>query len=165
MGLIRAVMDTAFWKGRQKRKPLGPRWPLLLFHVDTGGCGGCGMELQAMTCLPYDMQGAGFGFVTSPRSADVLLVTGPLTRTMAPVLQAAWEAMPDPKGLISVGACALDGGLFGENYAVMGGLERRVSVDLAIAGCPPSPQEILNGLCALLGSAAQGKEKETPLRG
>lgn len=137
MGLIRAVMNTVFWKERQKRKPLGPRWPLLLFHVDTGGCGGCGMELQAMTCLPYDMQGAGFGFVNSPRSADVLLVTGALTRTMAPVLQAAWEAMPNPKGIISIGNCALDGGVFSENYAVMGGLERRVSVDLAITGCHP----------------------------
>ncbi|MCP1226979.1 NADH-quinone oxidoreductase subunit B family protein [Acetobacter fabarum] len=165
MGLIRAVMNTVFWKERQKRKPLGPRWPLLLFHVDTGGCGGCGMELQAMTCLPYDMQGAGFGFVNSPRSADVLLVTGALTRTIAPVLQAAWEAMPNPKGIISIGNCALDGGVFSENYAVMGGLERRVSVDLAITGCPPSPQEILNGLCSLLGSAAQGDKKETPSGG
>jgi Ni,Fe-hydrogenase III small subunit len=165
MGLIRAVMNTVFWKERQKRKPLGPRWPLLLFHVDTGGCGGCGMELQAMTCLPYDMQGAGFGFVNSPRSADVLLVTGALTRTMAPVLQAAWEAMPNPKGIISIGNCALDGGVFSENYAVMGGLERRVSVDLAITGCPPSPQESLNGLCSLLGSAAQGGKKETPSGG
>lgn len=152
MGLIRAVFDAAFRQGGgQRLKPVGPRWPLLLFHVDTGGCGGCGMELEALSAGPYDLEGAGFGFVQTPRSADVLLVTGPLTRTMAPVLEAAWQAMPKPKGLISVGGCAMDGGYFSENYAVLGGLDRKASIDLVIPGCPPSPQQVLDGLCSLFG--------------
>nr|WP_025829179.1 NADH-ubiquinone oxidoreductase [Acetobacter persici] len=155
MGLIRAVFDAAFRQGGARLKPVGPRWPLLLFHVDTGGCGGCGMELQALAAGPYDMQGVGFGFVPSPASADVLLVTGPLTRTMAPVLEAAWQAMPKPKGLICVGGCAVDGGIFPENYAVLGGLDRKATVDLHIPGCPPSPQQVLDGLCSLFGQRAQ----------
>ncbi|MFT8463060.1 NADH-quinone oxidoreductase subunit B family protein [Acetobacter persici] len=155
MGLIRAVFDAAFRQGGSRLKPVGPRWPLLLFHVDTGGCGGCGMELQALAAGPYDMQGAGFGFVPSPASADVLLVTGPLTRTMAPVLEAAWQAMPKPKGLICVGGCVVDGGIFPENYAVLGGLDRKATVDLHIPGCPPSPQQVLDGLCSLFGQRAQ----------
>ncbi|MBS1000385.1 NADH-quinone oxidoreductase subunit B [Acetobacter persici] len=155
MGLIRAVFDAAFRQGGARLKPVGPRWPLLLFHVDTGGCGGCGMELQALAAGPYDMQGAGFGFVPSPASADVLLVTGPLTRTMAPVLEAAWQVMPKPKGLICVGGCAVDGGIFPENYAVLGGLDRKATVDLHIPGCPPSPQQVLDGLCSLFGQRAQ----------
>ncbi|MBO1323790.1 NADH-quinone oxidoreductase subunit B [Acetobacter sp. TBRC 12305] len=149
MGLMRAVFDMAFRPGMQRMKPQGPGWPVRLFHIDTGGCGGCGMELQALSCAPFDMQGAGFGFVHSPRNADMLVVTGPLTRAMAPVVQAAWEAMPAPRGLVCVGACALDGGMFGENYAVMGGLERRVSIDLAIPGCPPTPMDVLDGLRSL----------------
>ncbi|MCP9320326.1 NADH-quinone oxidoreductase subunit B [Acetobacter persici] len=155
MGLIRAVFDAAFRQGGARLKPVGPRWPLLLFHVDTGGCGGCGMELQALAAGPYDMQGAGFGFVPSPALADVLLVTGPLTRTMAPVLEAAWQAMPKPKGLICVGGCAVDGGIFPENYAVLGGLDRKATVDLHIPGCPPSPQQVLDGLCSLFGQRTQ----------
>ena len=151
MGLIRAVFDAAFRQGGPRLKPVGPRWPLLLFHVDTGGCGGCGMELEALATGPYDMEGAGFGFVQSPRSADVLLVTGTLTRTMAPVLEAAWQAMPKPKGVICVGGCAMDGGYFPENYSVLGGLDRKAKIDLQIPGCPPSPQQVLDGLCSLFG--------------
>ncbi len=162
MGLIRAVFDAAFKQDMRRMKPVGPRWPLLLFHVDTGGCGGCGMELQALRYAPYDMEGAGFGFVTSPRNADVLLITGALTRAMAPVLEAAWQAMPTPKGLIAVGSCALDGGMFPENYTVLGGLERRVTIDLKISGCPPAPQDVLNGLCSLFGKQAVPPKEAEP---
>lgn len=152
MGLIHAVFDGMFRQARQTAKPPGERWPVWLFHVDTGGCGGCGMELQALAHLPYDLRGAGFGFVETPRAADVLLVTGAVTWAMAPVLQAAWDAMPTPKGLITVGACAQNGGpFFAENYAVMGGLERKVSVDFSIPGCPPTPADVLAGLSALFG--------------
>ncbi|MCG4252685.1 NADH-quinone oxidoreductase subunit B family protein [Acetobacter tropicalis] len=151
MGLIRAVFDAAFRQGGGRLKPVGPRWPLLLFHVDTGGCGGCGMELQALATGPYDAQGAGFGFVQSPRAADALLVTGAVTCAMMPVLETTWQAMPTPKGLICVGNCAVDGGIFTENYAVMGGLDRKVQIDLRIPGCPPSPQDVLEGLCSLFG--------------
>ncbi|MFT8676707.1 MAG: NADH-quinone oxidoreductase subunit B [Acetobacter sp.] len=156
MGLMRAVFDMVFRPGVQRMKAQGPGWPVRLFHVDTGGCNGCGMELQALAGAPYDMQGAGFGFTDSPRNADMLVVTGPLTRAMAPVVQAAWDAMPAPRGLVCVGACAIDGGLFGENYAVMGGLERRVAVDLAIPGCPPAPTDVLDGLCTLFRAAPAG---------
>ncbi|OUI95375.1 NADH-ubiquinone oxidoreductase [Acetobacter indonesiensis] len=151
MGLIRAVFDAAFRQGGTRLKPVGPRWPLLLFHVDTGGCGGCGMELEALGAGAYDVQGAGFGFVQSPRAADVLLITGSLTRTMAPVLEAAWQAMPTPKGVICVGNCAIDGGFFPENYTTMGGLDRKVRIDLRIPGCPPAPLQVLEGLCSLFG--------------
>lgn len=155
MGLIRAVFDASFRQSSARRKPVGPRWPLMLFHVDTGGCGGCGMELEALAAGPYDLQGAGFDFITAPQGADVLLITGALTNTMAPVLEAAWKAMPTPKGLICVGNCAVDGGLFSENYSVMGGVNRKVHINLRIAGCPPTPQDILDGLCSLFGQRAQ----------
>lgn len=154
MGLIRAVFDASFRQGNARLKPVGPRWPLLLFHVDTGGCGGCGMELEALAAGGYDMQGAGFGFASAPQGADVLLITGALTYAMAPVLEAAWKAMPTPKGVICVGNCAIDGGLFPENYTIMGGLNRKVHVHLRIKGCPPTPQEVLNGLCSLFGQRA-----------
>lgn len=149
MGLIRAVFDASFRQSTARRKPAGPRWPLMLFHVDTGGCGGCGMELEALATGPYDMQGAGFSFVSAPQGADVLLITGALTYTMAPVLEAAWKAMPTPKGLICVGNCAIDGGIFSENYSLMGGVSRKVHINLRIAGCPPIPKDILDGLCSL----------------
>mgnify|MGYP001332159737 CR=1 FL=1 len=156
MGLMRAVFDMTFRAGVQRMTSRGPGWPVMLFHVDTGGCGGCGMELKALSCAPFDMQGAGFGFVQSPRQADMLVVTGPLTRAMMPVVQAAWEAMPAPRGLICVGACALDGGVFGQNYAVMGGFEHHVSIDLAIPGCPPAPADVLESLCGLFRPGAHG---------
>lgn len=154
MGLVRAVLDASFRQGRVRRKPVGPRWPLMLFHIDSGGCGGCGMELEALAAGPYDMQGAGFQFTSSPQGADVLLITGALTYAMAPVLEAAWKAMPNPKGLICVGNCALDGGIFPENYSVMAGVSRKVQINLRLPGCPPSPEEILNGLCSLFAQTA-----------
>jgi Ni,Fe-hydrogenase III small subunit len=113
------------------------------------------MELRALASAPYDLGGAGFGLANTPAGADMLLVSGPLTRMMAPVLQAAWEAMPDPKGIICMGDCALDGGVFGENYATLGGLERRVTIDLRLPGCPPTPTDVLAGLASLLRGDVQ----------
>ncbi|MBS0959961.1 MULTISPECIES: NADH-quinone oxidoreductase subunit B family protein [Acetobacter] len=153
MSLMRAVFDACFTGGGTRLKPAGPRWPLLLFHVDTGGCGGCGMELEALAAGACDMRGAGFGFVKAPQGADVLLITGALTRAMAPVIEAAWKSMPLPKGLICVGDCAFDGGFFTENYAVMGGVQRKVQIDLTIPGCPPPPQAVLDGLCSLFSQS------------
>ena len=159
MRMIRAVLSVAFRQNMMAMKPAGRGAPLMLFHIETGGCGGCGMELRALTSAPYDLGGAGFGLSSTPAGADMLLVSGPLTRMMAPVLQAAWEAMPDPKGIICMGDCALDGGVFGENYATLGGLERRVTIDLRLPGCPPTPADVLAGLVFLLGGGVQA---ETP---
>lgn len=153
MRLIRAVLSVAFRQNMMAMKPVGKGGSLRLFHIETGGCGGCGMELRALASAPYDLEGAGFGLVATPAMADLLLVSGPLTRMMAPVLQAAWEAMPEPKGIICMGDCALDGGMFGENYATLGGLERRVTIDLRLPGCPPTPADVLSGLVSLLGGS------------
>ncbi|MBO1327087.1 NADH-quinone oxidoreductase subunit B [Acetobacter suratthaniensis] len=155
MRLIRAVLSVAFRQSMTTMKPAGRGGPLMLFHIETGGCGGCGMELRALASAPYDLGGAGFGLAGTPAGADMLLVSGPLTRMMAPVLQAAWEAMPDPKGIICLGDCALDGGVFGENYATLGGLERHVTIDLRLPGCPPTPADVLAGLASLLGGGVQ----------
>lgn len=133
MGLIRAVLSVAFRQNMMATKPAGHGGPLMLFHIETGGCGGCGMELRALASAPYDLGGAGFGLASTPAGADLLLVSGPLTRMMAPVLQAAWEAMPEPKGIICMGDCALDGGMFGENYATLGGSN---AVLRLICACP-----------------------------
>ncbi|MBQ5478973.1 MAG: NADH-quinone oxidoreductase subunit B [Acetobacter sp.] len=166
MWVIRAVLDNVFLRKRQSIKPAGQYWPIWFFHIDTGGCGGCGMELQALSYMPYDFHKEGFGFVTTPRAADILLVTGPVTHTMSPILEAVWEAMPKDqpsdfeeeeirkpqfnfKGIIIVGECAINGGIFSENYAVIGGLEGKVPIDITIRGCPPTPIDILNGLRTL----------------
>lgn len=118
--------------------------------MDSGGCEACSLEVEALRKGDYGLVEAGIVFTDAPRVADMLLVTGTCTRMMAPVVKAAWEAMPQPKGLLAVGACAIDGGPFAENYAVLGGLEKRASVDCAIPGCPPTPDAILQGIVSLL---------------
>jgi Ni,Fe-hydrogenase III small subunit len=123
---------------------------LAIRHVNTGSCNGCELELRALTNVFYDLERFGLCFVESPRHADVLLVTGPLTRNLKTALEQAWDATPDPKWVIAVGDCALDGGVFKGSYAVLGGTGLAVPVDLTISGCPPSPDRILSGLRALL---------------
>lgn len=147
MALLRAILVRGF----RPAVRLPAMRPRAVFHVDTGGCDGCTMEIAALDGAAYALPATGLHFVTAPCLADVLLVTGPLTRAMAPVLEAAWQAMPDPKALVAVGACAIDGGPFGENYAVLGGLEGRAPLDASIPGCPPSPAAVVAGLAALLG--------------
>ncbi|GBQ35624.1 NADH-quinone oxidoreductase subunit B [Gluconacetobacter azotocaptans] len=151
MAILRAILTATTGKHAPARVPVAARRPLPVFHIETGGCEGCAMELAALDGAAYGLAATGIAFVTTPRLAEVLLVTGPLTRVMAPVLEAAWHAMPEPRALVAVGACAIDGGPFSENYAVLGGLEGRAPIDLAIAGCPPSPAAILSGLAGLLG--------------
>ncbi len=127
---------------------------LAIRHINTGSCNGCELELRALNNVVYDLERLGLCFVDSPRHADVLLVTGPLTRNLQTALALAWDATPDPKWVISVGDCAIDGGVFTGSYAVLGGIGLCVPVDLTISGCPPTPGRILTGLRTLLEANA-----------
>jgi len=127
---------------------------LAIRHVNTGSCNGCELELRALSSVFYDLERFGLRFVESPRHADVLLVTGPLTRNLRAALEQAWDATPDPKWVVSVGDCAVDGGVFKGSYAVLGGTGLSIPVDLTISGCPPPPASILSGLRSLLEANA-----------
>jgi Ni,Fe-hydrogenase III small subunit len=129
---------------------------LCIRHVDTGSCNGCELEIHALNTIVYDLERFGLRFVASPRHADVLLVTGPLTRNMREALERTWDATPDPKWVVAVGDCAVDGGVFKGSYAVADGIGAAVPVDLVITGCPPSPAQLLIGLRALLEANARG---------
>ena len=128
---------------------------LAILHVDAGSCGGCEVELRALRRAVYDLERCGIEFVDSPRHADVLLVTGPLTRNMVDAVEQAHAAMPEPKFVVAVGDCAVDGGVFKGSYAVTGGAGTTLPVDLLISGCPPAPERILAGLRALLEANAR----------
>ncbi|HTW25634.1 MAG TPA: NADH-quinone oxidoreductase subunit NuoB [Acetobacteraceae bacterium] len=123
---------------------------LAIRHVNTGSCNGCELELRALRGVFYDLERYGLRFVESPRHADVLLVTGPLTGNLREALEAAFDAAPEPKWVVAVGDCAVDGGVFKGSYAVLGGTGASLPVDLTISGCPPNPARILAGLRALL---------------
>lgn len=128
---------------------------LAIRHVDAGSCGGCEIEVRALTNVIHDLERFGLTFVTSPRHADVLMVTGPLTRNLVVALEQAWTATPDPKFVVAVGDCAVDGGVFKGSYAIAGGVGTTLPVDLLISGCPPTPERILAGLRALLEANAR----------
>jgi Ni,Fe-hydrogenase III small subunit len=123
---------------------------LCIRHVDAGSCNGCELEIHALNNAFYDLERFGIRFVASPRHADVLLVTGPVTQNMREALWRTWQATPDPKWVVAVGDCAIDGGIFAGSYAVVGGVAEVVPVDLHIRGCPPSPAQLLRNLLALL---------------
>jgi Ni,Fe-hydrogenase III small subunit len=123
---------------------------LSIREVDAGSCNGCELEIHALNNAFYDLERFGLRFVASPRHADVLLVTGPVTRNMREALERTYNATPDPKWVVAVGDCALDGGLFSGSYAVVGGVSAVVAVDLHIRGCPPRPTQLLKGLLTLL---------------
>jgi Ni,Fe-hydrogenase III small subunit/formate hydrogenlyase subunit 6/NADH:ubiquinone oxidoreductase subunit I len=121
-------------------------------QVDAGSCNGCEMEIAATANPFYDLERFGIHFVASPRHADLLLVTGPVTRNMEVALRRTYEATPEPRIVVAVGACGCSGGIFGEGtYAAIGGVDRVVPVDVYIPGCPPRPQAILNGLLVAMG--------------
>ena len=126
---------------------------LSIRHVDAGSCNGCELEIHALNNAFYDLERLGLRFVASPRHADVLMVTGPVTLNMREALLRTYEATPDPKWVIALGACAVDGGIFSGSYAVGGAVDDVVPVDLHIRGCPPSPAQILIGLISLLEHA------------
>ena len=123
---------------------------LSLRLVDAGSCNACELELNALSNAYYDLERFGLRFVASPRHADVLLVTGPVTLNMRQAVERTWAAMPSPKWVVAVGGCAIDGGLFAGGYACAGGVETVLPVDLRIPGCPPSPTALLAGLVTLL---------------
>lgn len=119
---------------------------LAIRMVDAGSCNGCELEIQALGNPYYNIEGLGIKFVASPRHADMLLVTGPVSRNMALALQRTFDATPEPKLVVAVGDCGGDGGIFGESYASCGRVSHVIPVDLVVPGCPPAPIEILRGI-------------------
>ena len=143
-----SLAEIAASLDRVARRKLGRS--LSIREVDAGSCNGCELEIHALNNAFYDLERFGLRFVASPRHADVLLVTGPVTKNMRQALLRTYAAMPDPKWVVAVGDCAVDGGLFAESYAVVGGIDEVLPVDLHIRGCPPTPEQLLKGLIALL---------------
>jgi len=127
---------------------------LSIREIDAGSCNGCELEIHALNNVLYDLERFGLRFVASPRHADVLLVTGPVTANMREALERTYRATPDPKWVIAVGDCARNGGVFAGSPACVGGVSAVLPVDLHIPGCPPSPTALLGGLLALLQSVA-----------
>ena len=123
---------------------------LAIRHVDAGSCNGCELEIHALGNPYYNIEGLGIKFVASPRHADMLLVTGPVSRNMELALRRTYEAAPEPKLVVAVGDCGHDGGIFGESYASCGGVANVIPVDLTVPGCPPAPVEILRGILAVV---------------
>ena len=123
---------------------------LALRAVDSGSCNGCELEMRMLAGVAMDLERYGLRFVDSPRHADVLLVTGPVTRNMHAALVSTWQAVPDPKWVVAIGDCAIDGGVFKGSYAIAGGIDCAVPVDLTVRGCPPTPAQMLEGLRSLL---------------
>jgi Ni,Fe-hydrogenase III small subunit len=130
------------------RKRLGRS--LSIRQVDAGSCNACELEIHALNNAYYDLERFGLRFVASPRHADVLLVTGPVTLNMREALERTFAATPAPKWVVAAGVCAIDGGLFATSYACAGGVSAVCPVDVTIPGCPPSPTALLKGLLALL---------------
>jgi len=143
-----ALAELAASLGRAARRHLGRS--LSIREVDAGSCNGCELEIHALNNAYYDIERFGLRFVASPRHADVLLVTGPVTKNMREALERTFNATPDPKWVVAAGDCAVDGGCFAGSYAVAGGVATVLPVDLHIPGCPPPPIEILKGLLTLL---------------
>jgi Ni,Fe-hydrogenase III small subunit len=119
---------------------------LCIRHVDAGSCNGCELEIQALNNPYYNLEGMGIKFVASPRHADLLLVTGPVSINMEEALKRTYDAVPDPKWVVALGDCGACGGIFGTSYASRGGVANIIPVNFTITGCPPSPTSILRGI-------------------
>jgi len=128
---------------------------LTIRHVDAGSCNGCELEIHATNNPYYNLEGLGIRFVASPRHADMLLVTGPVSRHMETALRRTYDAVPDPKLVVAIGDCGCTGGIFGESYASCGRVANVIPVDVAVPGCPPSPTRLLT---AILTAVAAGKK-------
>jgi Ni,Fe-hydrogenase III small subunit len=128
---------------------------LAIREVDAGSCNGCEVEITALNNPLYDLERLGIHFVASPRHADMLLVTGPVTRNMELALTKTYHATPDPKVVVAVGACGISGGIFGRNYATLGDVDQVVPVDVYIPGCPPHPIALLHGILLAIGRIGQ----------
>ena len=149
----RASKELASTLDDLSRRVLGHS--LVIREIDAGSCNGCELEIHALNNPVYDLERLGLKFAASPRHADVLLVTGPVTHNMRMALERTWRATPDPKWVVALGDCACSGGVFAGSYACVGPVSAVVPVDLHIAGCPPRPIEILKGLVALLDAASR----------
>jgi len=147
-----ALAELAARVATASRKRLGRT--LAIREVDAGSCNGCELEIHALGNVLYDLERFGLRFVASPRHADVLLVTGPVTANMREALERTYQATPDPKWVVAVGDCGRDGGAFAGSRACLGGVSQVLPVDLHIPGCPPSPIALLKGLLALLESVS-----------
>jgi Ni,Fe-hydrogenase III small subunit len=135
--------------GRMQRELLDILGQALAIRlVDAGSCNACELELNALTNPYYNLEGLGIKFVASPRHADLLIVTGPVTVNMEEALLRTYEAMPDPRLVMAVGDCGACGGIFGESYATRGGVAKVLPVDVTVAGCPPPPLEVMRGILA-----------------
>lgn len=143
-----SIAELGYTLDKAARKKLGRS--LSIREVDAGSCNGCELEIHALNNAFYDVERFGLRFVASPRHADVLLVTGPVTKNMREALERTYNATPDPKWVVAVGDCAFDGGVFAESYACVGAVSKVVPVDLHIRGCPPDPVALLKGLIALV---------------
>jgi Ni,Fe-hydrogenase III small subunit/formate hydrogenlyase subunit 6/NADH:ubiquinone oxidoreductase subunit I len=151
--------------GLNSSSPAGPRLQaaihkvlgrsLAIRQVDAGSCNGCELEIVALNNPVYDIERFGIHFVASPRHADMLLVTGPVTRNMELALRKTCAAAPDPKVVVAVGACGISGGIFGKNYASLGGVDEVIPVDVYIPGCPPRPEALLHGILLAVGRLAE----------
>jgi Ni,Fe-hydrogenase III small subunit len=129
---------------------------LAIRHVDAGSCNGCELEIHATNSPYYNLERLGIKFVASPRHADMLLVTGPVSRHMEEALLRTYEATPEPKLVVAVGDCGCTGGIFGESYASCGRVANVIPVDVAVPGCPPTPVAILQGILTAITAQRQG---------
>lgn len=125
---------------------------LAIRHVDAGSCNGCELEIHALNNPYYNLEGLGIKFVASPRHADMLLVTGPVTKNMEVALRRTWEAVPEPKLVVALGDCGCTGGIFGESYASCGRVANVIPVDVAVPGCPPTPAAIMQGILTAIST-------------
>lgn len=127
---------------------------LAVRHVDAGSCNGCELEIHAVSNPYYNLEGLGIHFVASPRHADILMVTGPVSRHMVPALLSTYEALAEPKRVLALGDCAMGHGIFDANYATVGTVAAVIPVDITIAGCPPTPAAIIDAFVTLIGTKA-----------
>jgi len=129
---------------------------LTIRHVDAGSCNGCELEINALGNPYYNLEGLGIKFVASPRHADMLLVTGPVSRNMEVALKRTYDATPEPKLVVALGDCGCTGGIFGESYASCGRVSNVIPVDVAVPGCPPTPVAIMQGILTAIGNTLPG---------
>lgn len=144
-----SIEDLGSELQRKIKKVLGRS--LHIREVDAGSCNGCEIEIVGLNSPVYDIERFGIHFVASPRHADMLLVTGPVSRNMELALKKTYEATPDPRLVVAVGACGCSGGIFGQNYACLGGVDKVIPVDVYIPGCPPNPLALLQGILMAIG--------------
>ena len=130
---------------------------LTIRHVDAGSCNGCELEINALGNPYYNLEGLGIHFVASPRHADMLLVTGPVSKHMEVALIRTYDATPEPKLVVAIGDCGCSGGIFGENYASCGAVSNVIPVDVAVPGCPPDPVAIMRGILTAVTASAKGR--------